>query len=367
MMRSLIYGGKPEFPQAQLRLPGWHSAEWIEPMSLRSLSLLLKRKNHSTTLWLYSLELLAKTKTYKTIQGDRGKIYDRNNKLLAVETQKCTFWTNTIENSEKDKEDIIQLFLKEFPESEILYKELLTQDREYLVIKDDLVSYYHDDLIKNAKNIKSLRIDYNNHRLYPYNKLAAQVIGFTDKENKGRYGIEKFFDNILSGSREVVQYNKTASGRVVFSKNTILPKNGSDIFLTIDINIQDILQKQLLNGIYNIDSFLYTLNNHYVNNPNRDNYMLNTSYLKKQDSYFFKEAYRIILNLGNNLSVEKQKQFFDLLNHMIVSEGELRFQKEICTQCILYFAWFLKRVLVMLIFTCSLLPEIGCSTMYTWM
>ena len=39
----------------------------------------------------YKSEILAKTKTYKTIQGDRGKIYDRNNKLLAVETQKCTF------------------------------------------------------------------------------------------------------------------------------------------------------------------------------------------------------------------------------------------------------------------------------------
>jgi len=197
----------------------------------------------------YKDQILAKTKTYKAIQGDRGRIYDRNNELLAVETKKCTFWTNTNESSEEDRKDIVELFSKEFPESKILYKKLLDQNKEYLVIEDALVSYYHDDLINYAKNIESLRIDYNNHRLYPYNELAAQVIGFTDKENKGKYGIEKFFDNILSGSREIVQYNKTASGKATFSKNTILPKNGSDIFLTIDINIQDILQKQLLNTV----------------------------------------------------------------------------------------------------------------------
>ena len=56
----------------------------------------------------YKDQILAKTKTYKAIQGDRGRIYDRNNELLAVETKKCTFWTNTIESSEEDRKDIVK-------------------------------------------------------------------------------------------------------------------------------------------------------------------------------------------------------------------------------------------------------------------
>ena len=70
----------------------------------------------------YKNQILAKTKTYKAIQGDRGRIYDRNNEILAVETKKCTFWTNSIESSEEDRKDIVELFSKEFPESKILYK-----------------------------------------------------------------------------------------------------------------------------------------------------------------------------------------------------------------------------------------------------
>ena len=80
--------------------------------------------------------------------------------------------------------------------------------------------------------------------------MAAQVIGFTDYENHGKYGIEGYFNNILSGSESIVQYNKTASGKTLFSQNnTKLPKNGSDIFLTIDVKIQEILKNQLKNAL----------------------------------------------------------------------------------------------------------------------
>ena len=100
-------------------------------------------------------------------------------------------------------------------------------------------------VLSRSKSIKSIRRDYYNHRLYPYNELAAQVIGFTNKDNQGIYGIEGYFDNILNGLESEVEYNKNSRGRRVFSKNSLLPNDGSDIVLTIDINIQDILQHEL--------------------------------------------------------------------------------------------------------------------------
>jgi len=199
----------------------------------------------------YKIEISEKTKAYRMIEGDRGKIYDRNNKLLAVETKKCKFWINTIDSSIEDKKAIIKLFSNEFPKSHLKYKKLLEQNKDYIEIEDNLIAYYHIDLINNAKKIKSLRIDYYDHRLYPYNKLAAQVIGFTNKDNNGQYGIESFFNNILKGAIKTVEYNKTASGKSINAKNTILPKKGSNIFLTIDIDIQEILQKELLNTVIN--------------------------------------------------------------------------------------------------------------------
>ena len=112
-------------------------------------------------------------------------------------------------------------------------------------LKEDLIVYENKDLIEKSKSIKYLNYNYYNHRLYPYDELAAQLIGFTNYDNEGRYGIEGYFNHILNGSESRVEYNKNSRGRRVSSKNSLLPNDGSDIFLTIDINIQDILQHEL--------------------------------------------------------------------------------------------------------------------------
>ena len=90
------------------------------------------------------------------------------------------------------------------------------------------------------------------HRLYPYNELAAQLIGFTNNNNHGKYGIEGYFDKILNGTERLVEFNKNARGKIVSAKDNYKISNGSDIYLTIDINIQDILQSELKKPTYHI-------------------------------------------------------------------------------------------------------------------
>ena len=191
-----------------------------------------------------------KTKTYKYNKGHRGNIYDRNNNLLAYSTKKFRIWVNSNKVNLIQKNKIVDLFAKEFNHPKSKYKDLLNQQSKYLVLAQDLMYHHHKDFIKEIQSIKDVRIDYYNHRLYPYNELAAQVIGFTDYKNEGKYGIEGFFNAILSGSESLVQYNKTASGKTLLNQNlTNLPKNGSDLFLTIDIKLQEILQNQLKNSL----------------------------------------------------------------------------------------------------------------------
>ena len=191
----------------------------------------------------YKDEILNRTKSYQIKKGKRGSIFDRNNEVLASSTEKCRLWINS--NSNINKNEIIDLF-SSIPNSKISLKEnFLNQKKNYLTLAEDLVVYDNQDLIEKSKSIKSIRCDYYSHRLYPYNELAAQVIGFTNKDNQGIYGIEGYFDKILNGSESKVEYNKNSRGRRVSSKNSLLPNNGSNIFLTIDINIQDILQHEL--------------------------------------------------------------------------------------------------------------------------
>ena len=194
----------------------------------------------------YTQKIINSTKAYKKVIGKRGAIYDRNNNLLGHTVKKCQFWTNNqtpTKNSDKTK--IINLLKKHLPQLTIDYDKIFKNKSHHLILVDDLLNTRCIDLIKESKLIKNFHCDFYNHRLYPYNELGAQLIGFTNRENSGRYGIEGFFDNILKPSNKIVEYNKNSRGRIVSANSLLQPKNGSDISLTIDIEIQEILQYQL--------------------------------------------------------------------------------------------------------------------------
>ena len=198
----------------------------------------------------YKKEIYSKTISYKDQTGLRGNIYDSNKNLLAYSIKKCIFWISSENLQEENKSKIIDLFSKELNKSAKEYNSILNSKSKYLVIEKDIILNDYKSLVNKSKNIDHLRVDIYDHRLYPYNELAAQLIGFTNNDNIGRYGIEGYFNNILSGHNAIVEYNKTASGKTKLNENiTNLAKNGSDVELTIDIKIQEILQNELKNAI----------------------------------------------------------------------------------------------------------------------
>ena len=91
--------------------------------------------------------------------------------------------------------------------------------------------------------------------ILPYTFVQNEFVNdvskiFTNNDNVGRYGIEGYFNNILSGHNAIVEYNKTATGKTKLNENiSKLAKNGSDVELTIDIKIQEILQNELKNAL----------------------------------------------------------------------------------------------------------------------
>ena len=92
-----------------------------------------------------------------------------------------------------------------------------------------------------------INIDEDTKRIYPYNNLASQVIGFCGSDNQGLNGIEAQYDDILQGVNGKVSKVTDATGKRI--KNTSesykSPVDGNDIILTIDVNIQGIAEKYL--------------------------------------------------------------------------------------------------------------------------
>ena len=106
-----------------------------------------------------------------------------------------------------------------------------------------------------AKKISELNEDgiylvYDNVRYYPYNELLAHSIGFVGIDNQGLAGLESKYDELLKGSNGYLNYKLDAKGNLLngLSSEIISPINGYNIQLTIDLKIQEILERELKNA-----------------------------------------------------------------------------------------------------------------------
>lgn len=80
-------------------------------------------------------------------------------------------------------------------------------------------------------------------RYYPQNTLACDVIGFTNSEDKGRYGLEQYYDDILTGTPGRGYGHFTDDTTAEYA--TVPATDGNTIITTLDSNIQSIVEKHL--------------------------------------------------------------------------------------------------------------------------
>jgi len=189
---------------------------------------------------------IVENKGYKTINryGLRGDITDKNNKILSQTISKYTFWINTNKSFEKNK--IINLFSKNFNKPDSIYKNKLSKKSNYVVIEKNIFFKDCNNIIKEIKNINGLQYTKSNKRFYPYNNFASQAIGFVNDDGVGQNGIEESLNTILTGDTVKTTLRKGLKGQY-FSEEKNNNLNGNQVQLTIDIDIQQILQDELNN------------------------------------------------------------------------------------------------------------------------
>ncbi|MBC8467648.1 MAG: transpeptidase family protein [Candidatus Marinimicrobia bacterium] len=92
-----------------------------------------------------------------------------------------------------------------------------------------------------------LNISRKYRRYYPHNHVGAQVLGFTNIDDKGISGIEKDFNTYLTGSPGWVYKTRGWSGKVQHKSGMPFqsPVDGCNVQLTIDLEYQSILEEEL--------------------------------------------------------------------------------------------------------------------------
>jgi len=128
-------------------------------------------------------------------------------------------------------------------------EEAMEENSQYSVLQDQVEKPVADEVqaMFTQYGFTCLNLEEDTKRYYPQNQLAASVIGFTSGNGDGVYGLEAKYDNYLAGIDGKTISAKDSNGNELpyrYSK-TYAAKNGDDVYLTIDMNIQYYLEKHL--------------------------------------------------------------------------------------------------------------------------
>ncbi len=189
------------------------------------------------------------------ISPKRGEIYDANGKTLATSASVDTITINPakIKNTEKNK-DLKEKVAKALSDIfELDYEETLSKvnsESQVETIAKKVEKSKVDELknwMKENNITIGINIDEDTKRYYPYSTVLSQVLGSCGSDNQGLSGIEYQWNSVLSGTPGKIISSKSASQEEIpNAEETYIPaENGSDLTLTIDLKIQNIVEKYL--------------------------------------------------------------------------------------------------------------------------
>ena len=181
----------------------------------------------------------------------RGTIYDATGeKILAVSASVESITVNPVNISSENKEKVARKLseLFELDYEKVLKKVSKRSSIETIAKKVDKSKTDELRIWLDENNITTgVNIDVDTKRYYPYNSLAAQIIGFCGSDNQGLMGIEAKYDSELKGQNGSIVKLTDAKGGNLDDEGEEYVKaiNGNDLILSIDATIQGIAEKYL--------------------------------------------------------------------------------------------------------------------------
>ena len=210
----------------------------------------------------YLSSLASKTHTTsETITSKRGNIYDSTGASLAISEAVDTVSINPAKIKAKKDEDTPALKAKvakalsdifELDYNETLDKVNSNSPSETIIkkVEEDKINKLKNWMKENDITI-GINIDEDSKRYYPYGTLASQVIGSCGTDNQGQSGIENSYDSILKGvSGNLITSKGASRSEIPNSEQAFIPaENGYNLTLTLDINIQRLVEKHLQEAV----------------------------------------------------------------------------------------------------------------------
>ena len=196
-------------------------------------------KNSAEDLWNRSFP----------IKAERGKILDCNNQVLADNEPTLSIFA--VPNQIKNKEETANVLSQYIDMSSKKIYERINKKASSVTFHPEgkKINYEISNKI-NSLNLDGIYLIQDTLRTYPYKEYMASLLGFVGIDNIGFAGLENYYDEYLTGKDGTLSYMMDAKGGLFSNKfyTLVSPSNGLSLKLTIDINIQNILERELNNA-----------------------------------------------------------------------------------------------------------------------
>jgi cell division protein FtsI/penicillin-binding protein 2 len=190
----------------------------------------------------------------------RGDIYDRTGVVVlatTVDRERLAAMPSllTPQRRQEVASELVTILRLTGDEADLLTQRMLT-NRKYVVLLHGL-ERQKADLVRAAATsgrIEAVTLEPEPVRVYPHegggpdSTLAAQLLGFVNRDGEGQYGVEQYYQDQLAGRPKIVHAQRDVSGRPV--PDTAIVEDpgtpGEDIQLTIDAGLQLAVEQEVL-------------------------------------------------------------------------------------------------------------------------
>ena len=206
------------------------------------------------TLRAYFLQVLKSGELTELIQSQyrtsvelmphRGTVYDRNGAELAASIEVESLYAHPALIRDTRAAAKLLAPILELP-LHAVYRDL-TSSKPFVWVQRKVTPTQAEQI--RALKIEGLGFLKESQRFYPQKEIAAQLLGFVGVDSQGLEGIERQYDSIIKGKSRKLFADRDAKGRHVFVEGlqpSDQSRQGNDLLLSIDKNIQYIAEKEL--------------------------------------------------------------------------------------------------------------------------
>ena len=252
----------------------------------------------------YTEKALDVQERQRKIKAPRGKILDRNGKVIASNKTVCTI--SVIYNQVKEPEKVIKMLASELQMEEKNVRKKVEKISSREKIKSNVDKKTGDKI--REYNLSGVKVDEDYKRYYPYESLASKVLGFTGADNQGIIGLEVKYEKYLKGMDGLILTPTDTRG--IEMENALEqreePVPGNNLTTTIDVNIQQYAEQIAYNTLEAKGANYVSI---IVMNPNNGEVLA----MVNAPEFNLNEPYKLNYEISGE---DKKKKKQDLLNKM---------------------------------------------------